>query len=466
MLTETAESIDFIVTGSEVEALILENTLIKKHQPRYNINLKDAKQYAYIELTKEEFPAIRIARQAGEEGTFFGPFVSAAERDFVRNVVRKTFGLRTCRRLPKRACLRHHIRTCSAPCIGEISVEDYAESVRKAAMVLKGKTSDLIADMEGEMAVRASAQDYERALLLRDQIHALERLSQRQDVARRREGDEDVIGYAVSDATVHLMLFNIYHGTLGNKSEYRFSFHPDFLEEFLVQYYSDNPIPSEVILPEEADDSLAEFLSLKKGRKVTVTVPKQGAKRRLLELVKKNIEALHLRDETRLLDLKEALGLDTIPSVIECFDISHISGTLVVGSMVRFTDGRPAKKHYRRYRVRDTEGIDDPAAIAEVVRRRYRRLKAEKAELPDMVLVDGGRTQLNAALSELRTLGLKIPVFALAKKREEVYAPGRAHPLILGRKEQSSLYLREIRDEAHRFAIAYHHLLRKKELLA
>ena len=466
MLTETAESIDIIVTGSEVEALILENTLIKKHQPRFNINLKDAKQYAYIELTSEEFPAIRIARQAVGESTYFGPFVSAAERDFVRNVVRKTFGLRTCRKLPKRACLRHHIRTCSAPCIGEIGAVDYAESVRKASMVLKGKTADLIADMEGEMAARASSQEYERAMLLRDQIHALERLSVRQDVARRREGDEDVIGYAISDSTVHLMLFNIYRGTLGNKSEYQFGFHPDFLEEFLVQYYSDNPVPSEVILPEDVDDSLAEFLTIRKGKKVTVTVPKQGAKRRLLELVKKNIEALHLRDEARILDLQEDLGLDSPPSVIECFDISHISGTLVVGSMVRFTDGHPDKKNYRRYRIREAEGIDDPAAIAEVVRRRYRRLKAEEVPLPDLVLVDGGKTQLNAALNELKSLGLKLPVFALAKKREEVYAPGRAHPLILGRKEKSSLYLREIRDEAHRFAIAYHHLLRKKELVA
>jgi excinuclease ABC subunit C len=288
----------------------------------------------------------------------------------------------------------------------------------------------------------------------------------RQDVARRREGDEDVIAYAVSDATVHLMLFNIYKGTLGNKSEFQFGFHPDFLEEFLVQYYSDNPVPSEVILPEEADDSLAEFLSLKKERKVTITVPKQGAKRRLLELVEKNIEALHLKDEARAIDLQEALGLDAPPSVIECFDISHIAGTHVVGSMVRFTDGHPDKKNYRRYRIREAGGIDDPAAIAEVVGRRYRRLKSEGAPLPDMVLVDGGKTQLNAAQKELRSLGLDIPVFALAKKKEDLYAPGRAYPLVLGKKEMSSLYLREIRDEAHRFAIAYHHLLRKKELVA
>jgi excinuclease ABC subunit C len=466
IITESSNNIDIIVTSTEVEALILENNLIKKHQPRFNINLKDAKQYAYIQLTGEEFPAIRIARQVTGEGHFFGPFVSAAERDYVRNVVRKTFGLRTCRKLPKKACLRYHIHTCSAPCIGEVGVDEYAESVRKASLVLKGKTADLITDMQEEMAARASSQEYERALLLRDQIHALERLSERQDVVRRREGDEDVISYALRDSTVYLMLFNIYQGTLGNKSEYQFEFHPDFLEEFLVQYYSDNPVPSEVILPEGVDASLAEFFSLKKGKKVTVTVPKLGAKKRLLDLVKKNIETLYFRDDARILELQEALGLNTPPSVIECFDISHISGSMVVGSMVQFRNGRPDKKNYRRFRIREVEGIDDPAAIAEVVRRRYRRLKDEDGSLPDVIIVDGGKTQMNSALKELRRIGLAIPVVAIAKKQEEIYIPGSAHPLPLSKKEKSSLYLQEIRDEAHRFAIAYHHLLRRKDLLA
>jgi excinuclease ABC subunit C len=466
MLTDTAASIDIIVTGSEVEALILENTLIKKHQPRFNINLKDAKQYAYIQLSGDTFPAIRIARQAAGDGTFFGPFVSAAERDYVRNVVRKTFGLRTCRKLPKKACLRYHIHTCSAPCIGKISPEEYAESVRKASLVLKGKTGELLAGLREEMSSCTASQEYERALLARDQIRSLERLSERQDVSRRREGDEDVINYALRDSTVYLMLFNIYRGTLGNKSEYQFDFHPDFFEEFLVQYYSDNPVPAEVILPQEMDPSLADFLSLKKGRKVTITVPKLGAKRRLLDLVDKNIETLHFTEDTRILELQEALGLDVPPRIIECFDISHISGSWVVGSMVQFRNGRPDKKNYRRYRIKEVERIDDPAAIAEVVRRRYRRLKAEEHPFPDLILVDGGKTQMNAAQKELNRLGLGVPVIALAKKQEEIYAPGRAHPLPLGKKEKSSLYLQEIRDEAHRFAVAYHRLLRKKELLA
>jgi excinuclease ABC subunit C len=466
MMLEAAADLDFIVTGTEVEALILENSLIKKHQPRFNINLKDAKQYAYIQLTAEPFPAIRIARRATGEGLFFGPFVSAAERDYVRDVVRKTFRLRTCRKLPKRACLRYHIHTCGAPCIGEVTQGQYDDAVRKASLVLKGKTGELLASLREEMGAAAGSEQFEHALRLRDQIRALERLSERQDIARRKEGDEDIINFAVHAGTVHLMLFNVYRGTLGNKIEYSFDWHPDFLEEFLVQYYSDNPVPSDLIIPEDPGDSLAGFLSVKKGKKVTVTVPKIGARKRLLDLVARNIEAVYLGGQVKILELQEALTLDSPPAVIECFDISHISGSSVVGSMVRFRDGRPDKKNYRRFRIKTVEGIDDPASIAEVVRRRYTRLVKGGDDLPDLILIDGGRNQMHAAQKELNALGLGVPVIALAKKNEEIYVPGRAHPLPLSRKEKGSLYLQEIRDEAHRFAIAYHRLLRKKEMLA
>jgi excinuclease ABC subunit C len=463
MLLENSGSVDFIVTSTEVEALILENSLIKKHQPRFNINLKDAKQYAFIHLTNEPFPSIRIARKAAGDGTYFGPFVSAAERDHIRDVVRKTFRLRTCKKLPRRACLRYHIHTCSAPCIGEISSGDYDKEVRKASLVLKGKTGELLASLRDEMAGRSSAEAYEDAILIRDQIRALEHLSDRQDIARRKGGDEDIINYCVHAGTVHLMLFNVYQGTLGNKSEYSFDHHPDFFEEFLVQYYSDNPIPSEVVLPEEVADSIEEFLAITKGKKVTVTVPKMGAKKRLLDLVSRNIEALHFGNQVKVLELQEMLGLDAPPVVIDCFDVSHISGTSIVGSLVRFRDGKPDKKNYRRFRIRTVEGIDDPAAIAEIVRRRYTRMMTEGSDLPDLILVDGGKTQMNAAQKELNTLGMGVPVIALAKKNEQVHIPGRAYPLTTSPREKGSLYLREIRDEAHRFAITYHRLLRKKE---
>ena len=465
MLVEAADDLDFIITGNEVEALILENTLIKKHQPRFNIDLKDAKAYAYIQLTDEPFPAIRIARNPAGAGTFFGPFVSAAERDYIRDLVKRTFRLRTCKKLQKRGCLRYHIHTCSAPCKEAISREAYADLVRNARFVLRGKTAELLGNLREEMAERAGAKDFEGALLIRDQIRAVEHLSSRQDIARRKEGDEDIINYRVSQGIVHLMLFNVYRGTLGNKSEYSFDYHPDFFEEFLVQYYSDNPIPSEIILPEQIGEPVGEFLSFSKGKQVTVTVPRIGAKKRLLDLVAKNIETVHYAGQVRVLELQEALGLDSPPEVIECFDISHLSGSSVAGSMVRFRSGRPDRKNYRRFRIRTVEGIDDPRAIGEVVRRRYARLLQEGSPLPDLIVVDGGKTQLAAAMAVLREIGAGIPVIALAKREEQVYVPGRTTPLPLSKKEQGSLYLQEIRNEAHRFAIAYHHLLRKKEII-
>ena len=466
LLLEAATAVDYIVTGTEVEALILENSLIKKHQPRFNIDLKDAKAYAYIQLTDEPYPAIRIARIPAGPGTFFGPFVSAAERDYLRDLIKRTFRLRTCKKLQKRGCLRYHIHTCSAPCKGAITREDYAGLVQSATFVLRGKTQELIANLKKEMEQRAGNQEFEQALILRDQIRALEHLRSRQDITRRKAGDEDIINYRATDGTVHLMLFNVYRGTLGNKSEFTFSSHPDFLEEFLVQYYAENPVPAEVIIPETVSPSLHEFLSLQKGRAVTVTVPKIGAKKRLLDLVAKNIDTLHYGGRARVLELQEMLGLDSPPEVIECFDVSHIQGAFVVGSMVRFAGGSPDRKHYRRFRIRTVEGIDDPQAIAEIVRRRYSRLLREGAALPDLVLVDGGRTQLSAAQKELQETGAGIPVIALAKREEQIYLPGRVTPLPYSRKEQGSLYLQEIRDEAHRFAVAYHRLLRKKELVA
>ncbi len=458
-------TVDYIVTANEVEALILENSLIKTHQPRYNIDLKDAKQYAFIHFTAEPFPRIHIARRAEGDGTFFGPFVSAAERDYIFSLVKKLFRLRTCKKMTRRGCLRYHIHTCSAPCRQEIRRDEYAASVKKASMVLKGKCGELISSLKDEMEDSSRSLNFEHAMVLRDQINAIDHLSERQDMSRRRSDDEDIINYRISGNSVFLMLFHVHKGTLAHKQEFVFGHGEEFLEEFLVQFYSDNPVPSEVILPDEVGDVLSDFLAVRLGRKVTVTVPKIGAKKRLLDLVMKNIEISYFGEEIKLEELKEILGLGDLPAVIECFDISHSSGTDVVGSMVRFTNGRPDKKHYRRFKIKTVDGIDDPAAIGEIVRRRYLRLKNEDSPFPDLVIVDGGRTQLGAAAGSLKDLDLTIPVIALAKKNEEVFIPGRAHPLPLARNEKSSHLLQEIRDESHRFAITYHRLLRKKRVI-
>ena len=464
-LVTLVRDIDYIVTANEVEALILENSLIKTHQPRFNIDLKDAKQYAYIHLTDEDYPRICIARRMTGNGSYFGPFTSSSERDHVLAVVKKTFRLRSCKSITRRGCLRASLGTCSAPCKGAIGIDEYAALVRQASLVLKGNTPEIIRALKEEMEERSRTHEYERALLLRDQVHALEHLSCRQDMARKTETDEDIINFLVHEGRVYLMLFNVHRGTLVNKKEFVFDEGEEFLEEFLVQYYSAHAPPGELILPVEVGTDVCEFLSLQKGRKVAVTVPRIGAKRRLLSLVRKNIEIAHFGDEITLEELREKLAMDDLPRVIECFDISHLAGTEVVGSMVQFRDARPDKRNYRRFRIKTVEGIDDPRAIGEVVTRRYRRLSEEGDPLPDLVVVDGGKAQLSAAHSALKSMGLAIPVIALAKREEEIYVPGSAHPLPVRKQERASLFLQEIRDEAHRFAVTYHRLLRKKRVI-
>ncbi len=457
-LINSLDSVEFFVTDSEVEALILENTLIKKHQ------LKDSKTYAFIQLTDEAFPRLLIARQKQESGRYFGPFISAFERDHVLQVLNRTFALRTCRKLPKKACLRYHLQLCAAPCIEMISQEEYGERIRNARLILSGKSTELLKKLRHEMNGKSQSFDYEHALVLRNQIIAIEHLRDHQKMQQQHPFDEDVINYHVKDGTVYLMLFNIYKGTLSTKNEYVFDASPDFFEEFIVQYYSENPVPSEVIIPQKPSESLAMFLSQRRRKKIRLIVPKKGTRKQLLDLVRKNIEITFFGDLAKVDSLQQQLNLQVPPQVIECFDVSHLSGTSMVGSMVQFRNGRPDKTNYRRFRIRSVEGIDDVAAIAEVVRRRYQRLQQEHAPLPQLIIIDGGIGQLHSAVHELECIGVKIPLISIAKQFEELYLPGQPQPLRLGKKEKALLFIREIRDEAHRFAIAYNRLLRKKEL--
>lgn len=463
-LVERIASLDFLVTTTETEALLLENNLIKKHQPKYNIDLKDAKRFAYIEISSDPFPRIGIARQRTKGAAYYGPFVSAGERDAVLRVIKRIFTLRSCRKLPKRACLRYHMQSCSAPCIGVISPDDYRIHVERAATLLKGKGSDVVKQLREEMAACSAAQEYEKALSLRNQIGAIERLSERQSVERPKESDQDVIAYTVADGIISLMVFAVRKGSLTQKQEYSFEAVEDFFEEFLVQYYADHPPPTELILPHDIDAALSDYLSERRGRGVQITVPKIGEKKNLLDLVYTNIELSFRRGALKTGDLQGALDLPDTPHVIECFDISHLSGTSMVGSMVQFRDGVPDKKNYRRFRIRTVEGIDDFASIAEVVKRRYQRLFSEDAEMPDLIVIDGGKGQLSAALDILNELNVEIPIIALAKREEEVYLPGEMLPLHLDPKGMALRYLQEIRDEAHRFAVAYHRLLRGKKM--
>ena len=465
-LITAIDAVEFFITDTEVEAFILENTLIKKHQPKYNINLKDAKTYAYIELTTEPYPQLLIARQKQEKGMYFGPFVSAVERDHVLQFLNRTFALRTCRKLPKKACLRYHLQLCTAPCIAAITPEEYDKRIRNIRLILSGKSSELLKKLRQEMTKKSQAKDYEAALILRNQTIAIQHLQEHQKMQQRFTYDQDIINYQLKDGVVYLMLFNVYKGTLSTKNEYVFDSSPDFFDEFLVQYYSENHIPSEVIVPQKPSESLALFLSQKRKKKVRIIVPKKGTKKQLLQLVEKNIELTFFGDVSKVEALQHQLNLQEPPVVIECFDISHLSGTSMVGSLVQFRNGRPDKTNYRRFRIRSVEGIDDAAAIAEVVRRRYQRLLDEHAPFPQLIVIDGGIGQLNSAIQELDRIGLKIPILSIAKQFEELYLPGRPQPLQLEKKDKALLFIREIRDEAHRFAIAYNRLLRKKEVRA
>jgi excinuclease ABC subunit C len=459
------ESFDFVATDNELEALVLENTLIKKHQPKYNIRLKDAKSHTYILLTEENFPRVLIARIKEGKGKFYGPFVSAHERDFVLQFLKKTFTLRSCKKMPKKPCLRNHLNLCDAPCIELVSKSDYDKKIAKVKLVLTGHTNKLLNNLQEAMKKYSQKNEFELALKIRNQISAIEHLHERQKMQREKRYDEDIINYEIKDDEVYLMLFNIYKGTLSNKNEFIFDYNDDFFEEFIVQYYSENTIPKELIVPKSMSESIKQYLENKKGSKVIITKPEKGEKKQLLDLVLKNIEITFFADIDKVETLKKRLELQESPTVIECFDISHLSGTSTAGSMVQFRNGKPDKNNYRRFKIRSIEGIDDFAAIAEVVKRRYTRLKGEDLEFPNLIIIDGGLGQLNFALQELKKLDLKIPIISIAKQFEEIYIPGKMQPFRLSKKDKALQFIQEIRNEAHRFAIKYNRLLRKKELM-
>lgn len=450
---------DCISTNSETEALILENNLIKKHQPRYNINLKDSKRYAYLRFSEEEYPRLLLSRMRETGPKVFGPFTSAATRDNLKTTVTRMFKIRTCKRLPKKACLRYHINLCSAPCIGAISDSDYLNDIRQASAVLQGRSKDIIDELAVQMRKASSSQNFERALILRDRMNSLKYMYEKQLMERNRTFDQDIINYQVREGKTYLLVFHCSKGILSGKNEFVFDTDGPVLEEFIVQYFSDQDIPKEIIIPEELDPAIANYLSEIGNKVVRITRPKMGEKKKLLDLVKENITTTFFAPTEKIEALQSVLKLEHPPQVIECFDISHLSGTSTVASMVRFEHGRPAKSEYRRFRIRSVEGIDDFSSMKEVVHRRYRRLLSEDAELPDLIIVDGGKGQLSSAMEALEDLSVKVPLIGLAKRLEEIVLPKTS--ILLDKKDKALHLLQQIRDEAHRFAITYNRNLRK-----
>ncbi|MFW6013819.1 MAG: excinuclease ABC subunit UvrC [Candidatus Nanoarchaeia archaeon] len=455
-------SFDYIVTNNEVEALVLENSLIKKNKPKYNINLKDSKKYAYLKLTSEVFPRIVVAREKGKNT--YGPFVSAQERDNILKNMKKTFRLRTCKKMPKRPCLRYHIKLCDAPCNGSINSEEYNQKIKKVTQILKGNVNSVINKLRKEIEMSSKELYFERAIEKRNQLEALQYLKERQNMDRQKKYDEDIINYLTVEGQVFLLLFNVYKGVLNNKQEFVFEHKEDFLREFIVQYYSEEKVPKELIIPENIDPRVKDYLSEKRGNAVKLTLPLKGQKKQLLELARKNVEIDFFGHINKVCELRDKLKLKKNPNIIEVFDISHISGSSTVASMVQFRNGKPNKSNYRRYKIKSVEGVDDFSSIAEVIRRRYKKLLEETKDLPDLIVVDGGKGQLSSAIEKLKELNLKIPAIALAKKDEEIYFPGSKYSLRLDGKDTALKFLQEMRDEAHRFAIKYSRLLHKKSI--
>ena len=490
-----AQIADFEVvrTSTATEALILENELIKRHQPRYNVMLKDGKSYPYIRVTNEQWPRVISTRRIVHDGSqYFGPFTSAGSVHRLLDLLKRLFPYRPCdieiTGNAERPCLYFHIGRCLGPCTGAASQGEYMRAIEGVKLFLNGRGEELIPAMRAEMELAAEDLDFERAAKLRDDISAIEHVLERQNIVSGRGDDADVLAVAQTaggEAGVQVtfvrngkMLGSEHFPLAGTRVDDEA---PQLLASFVSQYYQDAAVvPGELVLGHDLPDAetIVEFLAGRRGLKVKLTVPQRGRKRQLLDMTAasadENLKQSRLRwlnNEQKLTaaltELSDALELPGVPHRIECYDISTLQGTNTVGSMVVFEDGKPAKKEYRRFSIRDVEGQDDFASMHEVLSRRFKRaLDQEQTEswrsMPDLVIVDGGKGQLSAALRALNALGVETPLAALAKENEELFLPGRAVPVILPRDSQSLYLVQRIRDEAHRFAVTYQRKKRTK----
>lgn len=464
LLVSRIADIDFVVTQNEVEALILENNLIKKYYPRYNIDLKDSRRYAYLKFhAKEAYPWVEVVRQREGEGEYYGPFVSGTMRKHIVDVLRRNFRILLKKPHPR---VKKIIDKC-----------DYAKRAKLAREILKGKVDEVIQKLEGEMKLSAKRKLYEHSLTRRNQILALKSLKEKQVMELKREVDAHIINYVVDDGVVYLLVFNVRKGILEGKQKFTFDYREDFLEEFITQFYNTTAVPQLLIVPDKLSSALEKYLaevssghrsvypkSRGSGARVKVLVPTRGEKKKLLDLVLKNVEATFFSGLESVVDLKRGLSLEFMPKHIECFDISHLGGTNTVASMVTFIDGKADKSKYRKFKIRTVEGIDDFMAMEEVIERRYAKTLSKTMKLPDLVIIDGGKGQLSSTLKTLEAIGVKVPVISLAKRLEEVFIPGKKDSIILDRKSKGLLLIRAIRDEAHRFAISYQRSLRSKAI--
>jgi len=468
-LVSRIRSIDWIVVNNETEALLLENRLVKKDSPKYNISLKDAKTFAYIALTRETFPRLLTTRKISRKLESFGPYTDGFTRRDLQKLVVKVFKLRVCKKLPKRACLNFHIDLCTAPCTGNVSDDHYQKQVEAARVFLNGDYEQTLERLSSQINDASRRQNYEYALELQKQIASIKPLTQKQIVDNERGFNQDVMVFRRFGEKMLVVQMSIRKGVLLGKKEFSVAVQPQIEQEFLKTYYNENQIPHEILLNKRCWSDKAEktalecFLSSKRGALVKFTIPRRGDKRALVELAEKNIEA-SLADGNVLADLQTALDLPVLPRIIECFDISNLGQEHVVAGMVRFVDGKTDKSNYRRFKLKNVVGQDDFAAMHEVVTRRYKRLLDEKLLMPDLVVVDGGAGQVGAANLALKSLGIQLSLIGLAKEHEEIYLSDEKAPIQFDTNSRMMLLLRQIRDAAHTFAVRYNRKRRQMKM--
>ena len=493
------DDFDFFVTTSEQEALILELNLIKRHRPGYNVRLKDDKTFPYLKIDiNEDWPRVHITRRLEENGgRYFGPFASAKSVRQTLKVLKGIFPFRSCRKsitgTDLRPCLEYHIHHCLGPCIGIVSKEEYAEVIKQVILFLEGKQEMVAQELQSKMDKAAEALDFEKAVLLRDQIQAIDRVIEGQRIATTVSGEQDVIAFASDKDQAYVQVFFIRSGKLIGRESFvlqgaRSEDPEQIMTNFIKQFYASAPhIPPLLLLQYPVEDRtiIESWLQSKRGAKVHIQVPRRGTKKQLVRIVAKNaqqsLEQLKVKQlatptalAAALAEIKRKLHLPRLPSRMEGYDISSIQGTVAVGSMVVFEEGKPKPSHYRRFRIKTVSGANDYAMLQEVVKRRFKRsLKSDAstpntwAILPDLVLIDGGKGQLNSVLAAMHEVGVgSVPTASLAKENEEIFVPQKREPIILPRSSPGLQLLQRLRDEAHRFALGYHQKIRRRQTFA
>jgi excinuclease ABC subunit C len=482
LLVSEIADFEYIVVSSAIEALILECNLIKQHNPRYNVMLKDDKTYPYIKITNEKHPRLEITRKVvKDKARYFGPYANAGAASEVKKLLDRLYPLRKCKTLPKQVCLYYHLGQCLAPCVHEVPAEENQRLVEEISRFLDGGHEEMKRQLTEKMLQAAENMEFERAKELRDQIRSIEAVMEKQKVTFTDTVDRDIIGFAVDKGWMCVQIFYMRQGKMIERETTSFPYYGDEAEDFMsyvTQFYYDkqNALPKEILLPEQSEpELLAEWLGVK------VYAPKRGKKRELVQMASENARialqekfALMSKDDARTIqavhNLGHVLGIGT-PHRIEAFDNSNIQGTEPVSAMVVFTDGRPDKKEYRKFKIRSVEGPDDYGAMREVIRRRYTRLLKENQPLPDLIVIDGGKGQISAAMDVLENeLGLYIPVCGLAKDEKHRTAQllygDPPEPVELRRDSYEFYLLQRIQDEVHRFAITFHRQARSKTMLS